>query len=72
MGFVAETEEKLQENVNEYQKELSAINMEININKNKTVIMANEIKEHKIEIIGTIIRTSQKLQISRNTNRIQW
>ena len=48
--IVAETEEKLQHNVNEYQKELSAINTEININNSKTVIVANEIQEYKIKI----------------------
>ena len=47
---MAETEEKLQHNVNEYQKELSARNMEINMNKSKTMIIANEIKIHKIKI----------------------
>ena len=41
--IVVKTKEKLQNNVNKYQKELSAINMEININKSKTMIIANEI-----------------------------
>ena len=53
--IVAETEEKLQHNVNEYQKELSAINLEININKSKAVIMANDIKERKIKIKGQLL-----------------
>ena len=50
MVILAETEEKLQHNVNEYQKEFSAINMEITINKSKTMILANEIEQHKIKI----------------------
>ena len=55
MAIVAESEQKLQHNMNEYQKELSAINVEININKSKTMIIANEIKEHKIKIKGQLL-----------------
>ena len=55
MVIVAETEEKLQHNVNEYQKELRAVNMEININKSKTMVIANEIKEHEIKIKGQLL-----------------
>ena len=55
MVMVIETEEKLQHNVNEYQMELSAINVEININKSKTMITAFEIKEHKIKIKGQLL-----------------
>ena len=52
---MAVSEEKLQLNVNEYQKELSALNMEININKSKTMIIANEINEHEIKIKGQLL-----------------
>ena len=55
MVIVVESEKKLQHNVNEDQKELSVINMEININKSKTMIIANEIKEHKIKIKGQLL-----------------
>ena len=66
MVIVAET------NVNEYEKELSAINLEININKSKTMAIVNETKEHKIKFKGQLlIRTSQRLQISGNTDRMQ-
>ena len=51
----AEAREKLQLNVNEYQKKLNAINMEINVNKSKTMIIANEIKERKIKIKGQLL-----------------
>ena len=54
MVIVAESKEELQHNVNEYQRELSAINMEININKSKTMIISKEIKEHKIKIKGQL------------------
>ena len=55
MVIVAETEEKLQHNVNECQKEISAINMEININKSKTITITNEFKEHKLKIKGQLL-----------------
>ena len=53
--IVAESERKLQHNVNELQRELSAINKEINIHKSNTTIITNEIKEHKIKIKGQLL-----------------
>ena len=50
----AETEEKLQHNVNEHQEELSAIYLEINIHESKTMIITNEIKEYKLEVKGQL------------------
>ena len=85
MVIVAVTEEKLQHDVNEYQRELSAINLEININKSKTMIIANEIKEHKIKIkgqlseqiksyryMGTLIKYNGKVneEISERTGKV--
>ena len=55
MVIVAVSEEKLQHNVNEFQKELSVINMEINTNKTKTMLIVNEIKEHEIKIKGQLL-----------------
>ena len=86
MVIVAETEEKVQHNVNEYQNELSAINMEININKAKIMMIANEIKEHKTKIkgqlleqvksyryLGTLIEYSGKVneEISERTGKVE-
>ena len=44
MVIWAETVDKIQYNVNEYQKELSAGNMEINTKKSKTMMMRMRLK----------------------------
>lgn len=48
--------------------------MEINMNKSRTMIIANEEKKHKIIINGKILeqfKEQQFKQIFRNDNRIQ-
>ncbi|KAJ3642504.1 hypothetical protein Zmor_007374 [Zophobas morio] len=56
MVIMAEPEKYLQQNIIEYQKELEKINLEINIDKTKTMIMTVKEKCHKIELNGQGIK----------------
>ena len=52
MAIVAETEKDLQYNIEILDKELSKINMKINIDKTKSMIIATENKRHEIKLKG--------------------
>jgi uncharacterized Fe-S center protein len=49
--LVAETEEKLQQN----QKELGKINIQVNIEKSETMIISTKERKHRIAIQGQVL-----------------
>lgn len=54
------TEETLQENVDELIKQLKYLNMECNTEKMKTMILVNEIAKHNVKIEGQDIERVKK------------
>jgi hypothetical protein len=62
MMLVAKNEEKLQQNSEVYQKEVGKINMEVNIEKSKTMIIFTKERKHQDKYWNRLQTTTPSAQ----------